>query len=165
MPIRSTTCLPSTAAVTTICVDYLVRFEPSGRIIIPCLPRPVQFQGYQSIVEIMDRMFDTLNFPQAAFQYRTFKKKKPSGTLEVQEVMGKMEDQKNEDQKGGKATFIVHVQFRQNASWQGTISWAEQKKTQHFRSSFEMLKLMNDALEPQDKLAEWDESSAHSNEK
>ena len=45
-----------------------------------------------------------------------------------------------------KATFIIHVQFRRNATWQGTISWTEQKKTQRFRSTLEMIKLMDEAL-------------------
>ena len=49
--------------------------------------------------------------------------------------------------KSGDATFTIHVQFRQNASWQGTISWIQGNKTQRFRSELEMIKLMIDAMD------------------
>lgn len=49
-------------------------------------------------------------------------------------------------QKDKKATFIVQVQFRQNATWQGSIHWNEKNKTQYFRSTLEMIKLMDEAL-------------------
>ncbi len=45
-----------------------------------------------------------------------------------------------------KSTFMVEVQFQQHNTWQGTIHWLDGKKTQHFRSSLEMMKLMEDAL-------------------
>lgn len=46
-----------------------------------------------------------------------------------------------------KATFIVQVEFCQNASWQGKIAWTDQKKEQNFRSALELLKLMDEALQ------------------
>jgi hypothetical protein len=42
----------------------------------------------------------------------------------------------------------VHIKFRQNASWQGSITWVEKEKTQNFRSALEMLKLMDEARNP-----------------
>ena len=53
-------------------------------------------------------------------------------------------------QAGDKATFIVKVQFRQNATWQGSIQWLDEKKTQKFRSVLEMIKLIDEALAAQD---------------
>lgn len=46
----------------------------------------------------------------------------------------------------GKATFIVEVLFRQNDTWQGSIRWMDQKKIQCFRSTLEMIRLMDEAL-------------------
>ena len=46
-----------------------------------------------------------------------------------------------------KPTFIIRVQYRQNATWQGTIQWVEQKKTQQFRSVLEMIKLMEEVVD------------------
>lgn len=45
-----------------------------------------------------------------------------------------------------KSTFVVQVQFCQNSSWQGTVAWAEQKKEQRFRSTLELIKLIDEAL-------------------
>lgn len=45
-----------------------------------------------------------------------------------------------------KVTFVVQIQFQQNSSWQGTITWTDEKKTQRFRSTLEMIKLMDEAL-------------------
>lgn len=44
-------------------------------------------------------------------------------------------------------TFVIHVRYRQNATWQGEIKWIDQNKSQYFRSSLEMLKLMDMALD------------------
>ena len=44
-----------------------------------------------------------------------------------------------------KPTFLVTIQFQQNATWQGTITWTEKNLTQRFRSTLEMIKLMDDA--------------------
>ncbi|MCI8982442.1 MAG: hypothetical protein HFG78_08560 [Hungatella sp.] len=48
---------------------------------------------------------------------------------------------------GKKATFIVNVQYRQNATWQGKVLWAETEKSCNFRSALELLKLIDGALD------------------
>ncbi|MDR2933518.1 MAG: hypothetical protein LBV27_10490 [Oscillospiraceae bacterium] len=48
--------------------------------------------------------------------------------------------------KRRKETFVVQIQFQQNASWQGTLTWTDQKKVQRFRSTLEMIKLIDEAL-------------------
>ncbi len=60
-------------------------------------------------------------------------------------------------------TFLIRVQFRQNATWQGRIEWLEGKKTRPFRSLLEMSQLMQEAweetmgIEPGKEFASWDE--------
>jgi hypothetical protein len=56
--------------------------------------------------------------------------------------------------RAGQATFIVHVQYRQNATWQGQVTWAEKEKIQSFRSALELIKLMDSALDSQSKTGE-----------
>lgn len=46
-----------------------------------------------------------------------------------------------------KGTFIIKVEYCQNNTWQGRITWAEENKKVAFRSMLEMVKLMNEALE------------------
>lgn len=47
---------------------------------------------------------------------------------------------------GDTDTFVVNVQFRQHATWQGTVKWAEQNREVRFRSALELLKIMDGAL-------------------
>lgn len=46
----------------------------------------------------------------------------------------------------GKTSFVISVKNTQHGSWQGTIFWAEKKKQMCFRSSLELLKLMDSAI-------------------
>ena len=48
---------------------------------------------------------------------------------------------------GDLGTFIIRVQHRQNSSWQGRITWADQNKSVNFRSIWEMIKLIAQALD------------------
>ena len=48
--------------------------------------------------------------------------------------------------KGRSATFVVRILFQQHTSWQGTISWLEERCEQTFRSVLELILLMDSAL-------------------
>lgn len=48
---------------------------------------------------------------------------------------------------GEKATFVVQIQYRQNATWQGRVVWAEKNEAKQFRSALELIKLIDSALE------------------
>jgi hypothetical protein len=50
-------------------------------------------------------------------------------------------------ENSAKGTFIVQVLNNQNATWQGTVNWIDEKRTQPFRSTLELLKLIDSALE------------------
>lgn len=43
-------------------------------------------------------------------------------------------------------TFVIKVLNIQNDSWQGSITWADKNKTQHFRSALELIHLIDDAV-------------------
>ena len=46
----------------------------------------------------------------------------------------------------GKGTFVVNILDTQNASWQGTVMWANGKTSKPFRSALELMKLIDSAL-------------------
>lgn len=52
--------------------------------------------------------------------------------------------------KKHRGTFIVEVCCRENASWQGKVTWADKGRSQHFRSALELLKMMDQALDEND---------------
>ena len=43
-------------------------------------------------------------------------------------------------------TFIIKVDHYQNGSWQGELVWANEQKSVRFRSTLEMLHLMDEAI-------------------
>lgn len=44
-------------------------------------------------------------------------------------------------------TFVVKILDRQNATWQGEVTWVEEQKIQRFRSALELLKMIDGALD------------------
>lgn len=70
----------------------------------------------------------------------------------------------NQPRRGDADIFMVNVQFRQNATWQGTIKLAGHDEEQRFRSTLEMLKIMDGALavrHPEDLEEQADEGDIH----
>lgn len=47
----------------------------------------------------------------------------------------------------GMGTFVVKVLERQNATWQGSVTWAETQRVRYFRSALELLKMIDGAFE------------------
>ena len=43
-------------------------------------------------------------------------------------------------------TFIIKVMDQQNAIWQGSVTWVDEQREQYFRSTLELLKLIDGAL-------------------
>ena len=58
-----------------------------------------------------------------------------------------MKDKALLSKHGDIGTFIVRVQHRQNSSWQGRVTWMEQDRTIQFRSVWEMIKLIESAVD------------------
>ena len=46
-----------------------------------------------------------------------------------------------------KGTFIVKILNKKNSTWQGSITWVEEKKTQNFRSALELIKMIDGVLD------------------
>ena len=56
---------------------------------------------------------------------------------------------------GKKQTFIVELQDTQDDSWQGSIEWVQGQKKQAFRSTMELLRLIDSVT--RDKDENWQE--------
>ena len=52
-----------------------------------------------------------------------------------------------EECKKRKGTFVVKVEYCQNGAWQGNVTWAEENKSQRFRSGLELIRMMDEILE------------------
>lgn len=58
-----------------------------------------------------------------------------------------MKEREQLKKHGDLGTFVVHVQHRQNSSWQGRITWMEKRQTVSFRSAWEMIRIVTGALD------------------
>ena len=45
-----------------------------------------------------------------------------------------------------KGTFVVKIEFCQHGTWQGQVIWAEENRTERFRSALELIRLMDEAM-------------------
>ena len=130
--------------LTCVCVDGVRLGEIDGRIYHRYAAAPVEFCGMSGMLNAMEDFFDAINYPQAAVEPRSFRQRKTMPATMRGEHMEPTEDwEKVAERRGDLATFLIHVQGRQNASWQGAIQWAEREVTQHFRSALELMKLID----------------------
>lgn len=48
--------------------------------------------------------------------------------------------------KSPRETFVVQILNTQNATWQGTVTWTDGRRSENFRSALELIRLMDSAL-------------------
>lgn len=127
------------------CIDSNEQGTLQGRLYCGGKKQAVFFPDIHQILFSMEKYFDEIRFPMASTESRSFSDNKPA---KLAERGGKlMHDRSLSKHKGKKSTFIVQVQYRQNATWQGKIIWTEENKVQYFRSALEMLKLIDSTFE------------------
>ena len=122
---------------TIICLDSYHNGVPVGRIYDPSA-EAVEFQSLTQFLIKMEAILDDNKMPQSFTSPRTFAAIDPvSITTTAPEF-----------QRGQMATFTLQVLFRQHTSWQGVITWTEERMEQSFRSVMELILLMDSALRP-----------------
>ena len=145
----------TSAAVRAIfCLDSVENFDYNGRLYIGEDKTGYAVLGINDFVSMLENVFDYCDFPQASHENRSFYGTKPKNNEKRRAYMEEKKRDSQLDPKGEKATFIVQVQFRQNATWQGTVQWVEKGVTQRFRSELELMKLMGEAAETEE-MAKW----------
>lgn len=137
--------------LVTICIDQIWDGEYSGRLYHKYKNQAVPFQESGQMIFLLDRFYDEINYPQASTRYRSFQKRKRNDTEDVpsrerQEPIPVMSAEEVLKPHGAEATFVLHVQFRQNSTWQGTLVWVEEAAEESFSSVLELLKLLDGAL-------------------
>jgi len=95
----------------------------------------------------MENVFDRIGYPQSSTKSRTFSANKQLGSPVKEVIANLMKENDITSQRGDKGTFVVHIQYRQNATWQGKVTWAEKSHTLNFRSALELLKMIDSALD------------------
>ena len=122
---------------TRICIDAFEKGVPRGRFYNPYMDAEQPFESLMQLLQGMEVNLEAMAFPKAYQITRTFAPLPRVGASLAGDA----------PLRGKVATFRVRILFRQNASWQGTITWLEGKQEQSFRSVLELILLMNTALQ------------------
>lgn len=121
---------------TVVCVDSYDGQVLQGRLHNPFGPA----ESFHSTIDFLMRMedlLDSMKFPQSFTAARSLLKP-PAKPVAAASDSG--------PEEGKLATFAVRVLFRQNASWQGSVTWLETGVEESFRSVLELLMMMDGAL-------------------
>lgn len=136
--------------LTNLCIDRVCNGEYSGRIYHKYSREEIPFRESSQVISILDAFFNQIDYPQASTKYRTFQKKKKEEPQENRRRRESVQPLQTADEvianRGEEATFILHVQYRQNSTWQGKIIWLEAEQEENFCSVLELLKLLDSAL-------------------
>lgn len=130
----------------SVCVNELREGCPVGVLYNKYSSEPLNFRNVFDLMQLMEKTMDYCQYPQSSTRTRTFgsddyqirEKKKVEQMVKADEILEK---------SGELATFVIHVKYRQNSTWQGDIFWAEKQEKVNFRSALEMLKLIDSALD------------------
>lgn len=144
-----------------LCIDRIGENKLEGQIWHGYRTEPVMFRQWYQVVMELESFFDEIQFPFPSTNFRSFDGHTRTWQ-QRQEKTRMMKDDELLKKRGDLGTFILRVQHRQNSSWQGRITWMEEDKTVYFRSIWEMIKLVENALdsvgaEMEDVAVSWDE--------
>ena len=109
----------------------------AGRLYHPALPGGRQFRTLKELLVTMEELLDETQLPQNFAEKRSF------GDSPVTLAQAPPTE---EQLSGQTATFAIRVAFRQNANWQGSVTWLEENREESFRSALELIWLIDSAL-------------------
>lgn len=125
------------AGTFLIYIDSYEKSVPAGRLYYPYQEETCRFRSLTELVLAVEQFLETEEAPQSFHVVRTFFPLTAFWPEEAEEGL-----------KAGRiATFTLRILFRRNASWQGVVTWLEEKETERFRSTLELVFLMNSAIE------------------
>ncbi len=129
-----------------LCIDEKNKERIRGRIYHAYQEEATPISTFEEMVFKLEEFYDSINFPHPTTNDRSFQEQTPHpAPRKGREKI--MSDNTLLERHGDLGSFIIRVQHRQNSSWQGRITWMEEDKTVRFRSIFEMIKLVESALD------------------
>ncbi len=129
-----------------LCINRNDEGELGGKFYHSYNREPVPFEGIGQMTLRMEKLYNWLRFPYPGNSNRSFCEVKEKLDGRIHERKKIMSDEALLAKHGDIGTFIVRVQHRQNSSWQGRITWMEEDRTIQFRSVWEMIKLIESAV-------------------
>ena len=109
-----------------------------GAVSSALLENKLTFRSTMELLSQIECMMDQANFPQRNEESRAFRPAAQPAEAEGRTAA--------EETAPVIACFHLNTMFRQNATWQGCLFWADLGMEANFRSVLELLKLMDNAL-------------------
>lgn len=135
--------ISSNIARFKVILEKTENFDIAGTLCNDTYGIAIDFIGIRQMLSRLDGFFDYVNFPQATHEKRSFytetvrqESLPPDGIREA--TISEMRDK--------QAAFILHVQFRHNSTWQGTLEYISDKKIKRFNSELEMIRMILDTI-------------------
>lgn len=122
--------------LATVCIDQYDDSVLRGRLYHPSVEGGRAFRSTIQLLMEMEHILDASERPKAYTARRVFAAPPEQTAAPPCETVC----------TGEKATFFLKVLFRQNAGWQGSVTWLEGGQEQSFRSVLELLGLLDSAL-------------------
>ena len=136
-----------TASAFRVCVDQVDGRYLSGRVASQRLKAPVPFSDVNHLLSQLDATMDAQQFPKAFQQLRTFSAEESGASPQELPAALSAEEMMPEESVsalcGEKATFLLQITMRRNASWQGFVDWMDGTPRQQFDSTLEFLNALD----------------------
>lgn len=146
--------------IVTLCINAYDAIQQEGYLYHQYTDSPVRFHSLFEAFGQMEAFYDEICFPQASVDLRSFSpdcraaaralpdSEEPPGLPEFKrkEMIEKESFEDVIKHRGMDATFVIRVQYRQHASWQGAVTWIDGRKKEYFRSVLDLARLIDGAL-------------------
>lgn len=119
-----------------LCVDEKIEQGLQGRLYHGYHDGEIPFHTVLEVLETLENACDMAHYPQANVYIRQFVKTRES---ENEQAERRISNEQLLEYRGKAATFLIAVESRENASWQGDIFWIEENKIQTFQSEMELI--------------------------
>lgn len=135
----------------SVCIEQEREGDYGGLVWDQYHQSPAPFANMMELIRHVEAFLDELDFPQRSTIPRSFERREEPGAekspAHQRRKRDKVMDMEHlEEKRGDQGTFIVQIKYRQNATWQGQVVWAEQNKKMYFRSALELLHLIDSAM-------------------
>ncbi|GHU36982.1 hypothetical protein FACS1894105_08260 [Clostridia bacterium] len=104
------------------------------------------FQDISGLLLFIESRLDDFNYPKAQFRPRRFVLENKKIKLERKRHMDTINLDEEKFANEESVNFLVKIDYRRNATWQGQITWLESNKKENFRSCLELVRLIDQAV-------------------
>lgn len=139
MPMTKRGLLPNAYRFIHIAADGFEDRILKGRLYHESWEGGRAFGGLSEMIMVLEKLFDEIHYPVKSVDYRNFSGKYRELKGETGET-GELPSLP--EQKGKKADFTLHVKYRYNATWQGTITNLGTGERESFLSLMELMDIL-----------------------